>query len=82
MSTLNITNARKDLYNLVERVSRFHEPTLIVGKKGNAVLISEDDWNAIRETLYLDSIPGMTESILEGRDTPVEECIQEENVEW
>ena len=53
MSTINITNARKDLYNLVEAVNRFHEPTLIVGKKANAVLISEDDWSAIQETLYL-----------------------------
>ena len=51
MSTINITNARKDLYNLVESVNLYHEPTLIVGKKANAVLISEDDWRAIQETL-------------------------------
>ena len=48
MSTINITNARKDLYNLVENVNRYSEPALIVGKKGNAVLISEADWNAIQ----------------------------------
>lgn len=82
MSTISITNARKDLYNLVEAVSKFHEPTLIVGKRGNAVLISEDDWSAIQETLYLNSIPGMTESILEGANEDLAECISEDMVEW
>lgn len=82
MSTINITNARKDLYNLVETVNRFHEPALIVGKKANAVLISEDDWSAIQETLYLDSIPGMTKSILEGANEELEDCISEDMVEW
>lgn len=82
MSTINITNARKDLYNLVENVGLYHEPTLIVGKKANAVLISEDDWNAIQETLYLNTIPGMVESIREGAKEPVEECISEDMVKW
>ncbi|MBE5884806.1 MAG: type II toxin-antitoxin system Phd/YefM family antitoxin [Lachnospiraceae bacterium] len=82
MSTINITNARKDLYNLVESVSLYHEPALIVGKKANAVLISEDDWSAIQETLYLDSIPNMTQSILEGAKESIEDCTPEEMVEW
>ncbi len=82
MSTINITNARKDLYNLVENVGLYHEPTLIVGKKANAVLISEDDWSAIQETLYLNTIPGMVESIREGAKEPVEECISEDMVKW
>lgn len=82
VSTINITNARKDLYNLVESVSLYHEPALIVGKKANAVLISEDDWSAIQETLYLDSIPQMTQSILEGAKESLEDCIPEEMVEW
>lgn len=82
MSTINITNARKDLYNLVESVSLYHEPTLIVGKRANAVLISEEDWRAIQETLYLDSIPGMTQSILDGAKEPLEDCVAEEMVEW
>lgn len=82
MSTINITNARKDLYNLVENANQYNEPTLIVGKRGNAVLLSEDDWNAIQETLYLNSIPGMTESILEGAKTPIEECVPEDKVQW
>ena len=82
MSTINITNARKDLYNLVESVNLYHEPTLIVGKKANAVLISEDDWSAIQETLYLDSIPGMTQSILEGANETLDNCISEDMVKW
>ena len=82
MSTINITNARKDLYNLVEAVSLYHEPTLIVGKKANAVLISEDDWSAIQETLYLNSIPHMTQSIIEGANEDIEDCIPEDMVQW
>ncbi len=82
MSTINITTARKDLYNLVENVNLYSEPALIVGKKGNAVLLSEDDWNAIQETLYLNSVEGMAESIVNGAITPVEECISEDMVEW
>ncbi len=82
MSTINITNARKDLYRLVESVNRYNEPALIVGRKGNAVLLSEDDWNAIQETLFLNSIHGMTESIIRGMETPIEECVPEDMVEW
>lgn len=82
MSAINITNARKELYNLVEDVNLYSEPTLIVSKKGNAVLISENDWNAIQETIYLNSIPGMVESIKEGMDTAIEDCVPEEDVEW
>ena len=83
MSTINITNARKDLYNLVENVNRYSEPILIVGKRGNAVLISEDDWNVIQETLYLNSIPGMTESIIAADKEPLTNCTTyDPNEEW
>ena len=82
MSTINITNARKDLYNLVDTVNKYHEPTLIVGKRANAVLISESDWSAIQETLYLNSIPGMTKSIVEGANESLDDCISEDMVSW
>lgn len=82
MSAINITNARKELYNLVEEVNLYSEPTLIVSKKGNAVLVSENDWNAIQEMVYLNSIPGMVESIKKGMETPIEDCVSEEDVEW
>ena len=82
MTTINITNARKDLYNLVDEVNLNHEPTLIVGKRANAVLISESDWRAIQETLYLNSIPGMTKSIMEGTNESLNDCVPEDLVEW
>lgn len=76
MSTINITNARKDLYKLVENVNKYSDPTLIVGKTGNAVLISEDDFRALQETLFLNNISGMAESIIEGGNTPLSECTE------
>lgn len=82
MSPINITNARKELYKLVENANLYSEPALIISKKGNAVLLSEDDWNAIQETLYLNSIEGMAESIIDGAETSLEDCIPEDMVEW
>jgi prevent-host-death family protein len=74
MTTLSATEARKSLYNLVDEVALSHNPIQIVGKRHSAVLISEDDWRAIQETLYLASISGMRESIQKGLKTPVSEC--------
>ena len=70
MTTITATEARKRLYNLVDDVSESHEPVQIAGKRNTAVLIAEDDWRAIQETLYLTSIPGMKESIIQGLKTP------------
>ena len=80
MTTITATEARKRLYKLLDEVAQSHEPVQIAGKRNSAVLISEDDWRSIQETLYLTSIPGMRESILAGIKTPVEEC--EEVLEW
>jgi len=80
MTTLTATEARKSLYSLVDEVAESHNPVQIVGKRNSAVLISEEDWRAIQETLHLTSIPGMRESIQEGIRTPVEECDAE--LEW
>jgi len=74
MATLTATQARKQLYNLVDEVKESHEPVQIVGKRNSAVLISEEDWRAIQETLYLTSIPGVRESIRKGLKSPVDEC--------
>lgn len=70
MTTITATEARKQLYKLLDDVSDSHEPVQITGKRGNAVLVGEDDWRAVQETLYLVSIPGMREFILEGMATP------------
>ncbi|OVE78935.1 antitoxin [bacterium I07] len=80
MKTVTATKARSNLYNLIDEASTEHEPVQITGKRSNAVLISEEDWRAIQETLYLLSIPGMRESIREGMNMPVEDCTEE--IDW
>lgn len=77
MTTLSASEARKRLYNLVDEVKETHEPVQIIGKRSSAVLVSEEDWRAIEETLHLTSIPGMRESIQKGFKTPVEKCSEE-----
>jgi len=80
MTTLTASQARTELYRLLDKVAVSHEPIQITGKRNNAVLISEEDWSAIKETLYLLSIPKMRESIKKGLKTPLKECSRE--VEW
>ncbi len=80
MKSISVTKARSILYKLLDETTLSHEPVQITGKRGNAILVSEEDWEAINETLYLLSIPGMRESIQEGLRTPVEECI--EDLQW
>jgi prevent-host-death family protein len=74
MTTIKATEARAKLYKLLDEAAESHEPIQITGKRTNAVLISEDDWRSIQETLYLLSIPGMRESIRKGLKTPAEKC--------
>jgi antitoxin YefM len=71
MNTVKATEARSQLYSLIDETNSTHEPVQITGKRGNAVLIGEDDWRAIQETLYLSSIPGMKESIINGMKEPL-----------
>jgi antitoxin YefM len=70
MTSLSATKARASLYTLIERLQGGQDPVLITGKRGNAVLVSEDDWRSIEETLYLLSIPGMRDSIRKGMREP------------
>lgn len=74
MTTLKASDARSKLFRLIDLAASSHEPVMITGKRHNAVLLSEDDWRSIEETLYLLSIPGMRESILKGMKTPLSEC--------
>lgn len=80
MATLTASEARANLYRLLDEVAISHEPLIITGKRHNAVLIAEDDWRAIQETLYLLSIPGMRESIKAGVIEPIEECSKD--LDW
>lgn len=74
MTILNATEARSRLYSLIDDAALTHEPVVIKGKRASAVLVSEEDWNAITETLHLLSVPGMRESIMEGMATDVDSC--------
>jgi len=74
MRTINSTLARNSIYELIDKTNENSEPIIITGKRGNAVLVSEDDWRAIQETLFLVSIPNMRESIIAGMKEPISKC--------
>ncbi len=80
MTILNATEARSRLYTLIDEAAETHQPIVITGKRSNAVLISEEDWNAIAETLHLLSVPGMRESIKEGMKEDISELSKE--LDW
>lgn len=80
MTTLTASKARDNLYKLLDQAASTHHPIQITGKRGSAVLIGEEDWRAIQETLYLLSIPGMRDSIRKGLKTSVSRCTK--NLKW
>ena len=82
MTNTNITNFRKDIYEMLEQTIKYNEPINISTKHGNAVVLSEEDYNSLMETLYIESIPGLKKEILEGGNTPIDECLREDEVEW
>ena len=83
MTTITATAARKDLYNLMTRVNEDSKPITITTSKGkSAVLVGEDEWSAIEETLYLNSVPGLTASILEAAKEPLGDCATLDELEW
>lgn len=75
MKTISATKARNKIYKLIDETAEESKPIQITGKRTNAVLISEEDWNSIQETLFLLSIPGMRESLIKGKNEPIEKCI-------
>lgn len=74
MTRITATEAHSNLYRLIDETAEFHQPIVMMGKRNSAVLVSEEDWSAIQETLYLLSVPVMRESIHEGMNTPLAEC--------
>jgi antitoxin YefM len=80
MTAITASEARANLYRLIDEAAVSHQPLLISGKRNNAVLVSAEDWEAIQETLFLLSVPGMRESIREGMETPVDECAKD--LDW
>ena len=82
MTNVNITNFRKNIFGFINQAIEFNDVVNINTKNGNAVIMSEEDYNNIMETLYVSSVPGLKEDIAEGLKTPVSECVPESEVEW
>lgn len=82
MININATKLRKDLFNILSQTIKFNEPVNVSTKDGNAVLLSEEDYNGLVETVYLSSIPELKEKIVEGIRTPLSECVPENEVNW
>ena len=80
MTIITASEARANLYRLIDQTAESHEPVFITGKRSGAVLVSEDDWKSIQETLFLLSIPGMRESIKDGMAQPLSESAKE--IDW
>ena len=80
MAGITATEARSNLYRLIDETAASHEPVIILGKRNKAILISEEDWSAVQETLYLLSAPDMRESIREGMETPMDQC--DDKIDW
>ena len=83
MTSISATALRRDLYNVIAEVNANSTPVVITNNRGKgAVLVGEDDWAAIEETLYLMDIPGMAESLLEGKGETLDECVTADALEW
>ena len=82
MLNINITNFRKNIFSILEQTIKYNEPVNISTKEGNAVVLSEEEYNGMMETLYLSSMPATKENIIEGLNTSIDDCISESEVEW
>lgn len=77
MTTINATNARQNFFKLIEDALNTHKPITVTAKNGNVIIISEEDYATMQETMYLSSIPGMREKIIKGLNTPLDECVED-----
>ena len=82
MTNTNITNFRKDIYKLLENAIKYNEPINISTKNGNAVVLSEEDYNNLMETLYISSIPKLKEELIKRKNSSDEDFVKEDEVEW
>lgn len=82
MINTNITNFRKNVFSMLEQTIKFNEPVNISTKDGNVVVLSEEDYRGMMETLALSAMPTQKEKLLQGKETPLSECIPESEVEW
>lgn len=82
MESINITSARQNLYQLVNETNESHRPIHILGKQGNAVLLSEADFRSMQETIYLSSVPGLMDSLKQGLSEPLDGMVNADELEW
>lgn len=82
MTNINITNFRKNIYSIIDQIIKYNEPVNICTKNGNAVIISEEDYNNLMETLYIESVPGLKEDLIKAMNEPITEYIDEDEVKW
>lgn len=82
MTNVNVTSFRKDIYKLLENTIKYNEPINISTKNGNAIILSEEDYNSLIETLYIESIPELKKEILKRADDSEDEFVSEDEVEW
>ena len=82
MTNTNITNFRKNIYEMLENTIKFNEPLNISTKQGNAIVLSEEDYNSLMETLYIESIPNLKDEIIERANSKDEDFVKEEEVDW
>lgn len=82
MTNVNITSFRKNIYEMIENTIEYNEPINITTKKGNAVVLSEEDYNSLMETLYISSVPNLKEKIIERANDADDEFVDEDEVKW
>lgn len=82
MTNINITNLRKDIYEMLEQTIKYNEPINVSTKNGNVIILSEDDYNSLMETLYITSIPGLKDEIKKGLKEDIKDYVPEDEVEW
>ena len=82
MTNTNVTNFRKDIYTLLDQVLKYNEPINISTKNGNAIVLSEEDYNNLMETLYISSVPGLKQEILERANSSDDDFVTEDEVDW
>ena len=82
MTITNVTNFRKNIFSMLEQTIKYNEPINISTKDGNAVVLSEEEYQGMLETIYLMSIPEVKEKLIEGKNTPLSECVSESEVDW
>ena len=82
MKNTNITNFRKDIYRLLENAIKYNEPINVSTKNGNAIILSEEDYNSLMETIYISSIPKLKEELIQRKNDSDEEFVKEDEVEW